>query len=45
MPGAGLAGAYTPSLRLVQQEAIILEESELGALNDDIKLLPALRQV
>jgi Fe-S oxidoreductase len=37
MPGSGLEGAYTPSLRLVQQEAIILEESELGALNDDIK--------
>ncbi len=37
MPGSGLTGAYTPSLKLVQQEAIILEESELGALNDDIK--------
>ncbi|MCB1760817.1 MAG: DUF3683 domain-containing protein [Gammaproteobacteria bacterium] len=37
MPGSGLEGAYTPSLRLVQQEAIILEESELGALNDEIK--------
>jgi len=37
MPGSGLDGAYTPSLRLVQQEAIILEESELGELNDDIK--------
>jgi len=37
MPGSGLTGAYTPSLRLVQQEAIILEESELGALNDDVK--------
>jgi FAD/FMN-containing dehydrogenase/Fe-S oxidoreductase len=37
MPDSGLDGAYTPSLRLVQQEAIILEESELGALNDDIK--------
>ena len=37
MPGSGLGGAYTPSLRLVQQEAIILEESELGALNDDVK--------
>ena len=37
MPGSGLAGAYTPSLRLVQQEAILLEESELGALNDDVK--------
>ena len=37
MPGSGLSGAYTPSLRLVQQEAIILEQSELGELNDDIK--------
>jgi len=37
MPGAGLDGAYTPSLRLVEQEAIILEETELGALNNDIK--------
>ncbi len=37
MPDSGLKGAYTPSLRLVQQEAIILEDSELGALNDDIK--------
>ena len=37
LPGSGLDGAYTPSLRLVQQEAIILEESELGALNDDIR--------
>jgi FAD/FMN-containing dehydrogenase/Fe-S oxidoreductase len=37
MPGSGLEGAYTPSLRLVQQEAIILEESELGALNDEIR--------
>jgi FAD/FMN-containing dehydrogenase/Fe-S oxidoreductase len=37
MPESGLDGAYTPSLRLVQQEAIILEESELGALNDDVK--------
>ena len=36
-PGSGLASAYTPSLRLVQQEAIILEASELGELNDDIK--------
>ena len=37
MPGSGLDEAYTPSLQLVQQEALILEESELGALNDDIK--------
>jgi FAD/FMN-containing dehydrogenase/Fe-S oxidoreductase len=37
LPGSGLESAYTPSLRLVSQEAIILEETELGALNDDIK--------
>ncbi len=37
LAGAGLESAYTPSLRLVQQEAIILEESELGELNTDIK--------
>lgn len=29
--------AYTPSLQLLQQEAILLEASELGALNDEIK--------
>jgi len=34
---AGLEGAYTPSLRLVSQEALILERSELGALNDAIR--------
>ena len=37
MPGSGLQNAYTPSLRLIQQEALILEQSELGALNDSIK--------
>ena len=37
LPGSGLGRAYTPSLRLLQQEALILEESELGALNDDIR--------
>ncbi len=37
LAGSGLDNAYTPSLRLVQQEALILEESELGALNDDIR--------
>ncbi|AOV18044.1 FAD-linked oxidase [Acidihalobacter aeolianus] len=37
MPGSGLARAYTPSLRLVEQEALILEASELGDLNNDIK--------
>ncbi|VAW83812.1 FAD/FMN-containing dehydrogenases [hydrothermal vent metagenome] len=35
--GSGLQNAYTPSLRLLQQEALIMEESELGALNDDIR--------
>lgn len=37
MPGSSLKAAYTPSLKLVEQEAIILEESELGSLNDDVK--------
>jgi FAD/FMN-containing dehydrogenase/Fe-S oxidoreductase len=37
LAGSGLANAYTPSLRLVQQEALLLEASELGALNDDIR--------
>lgn len=33
----GLDQAYTPSLQLVEQEALILEQSELGALNNDMK--------
>ncbi len=37
LKGAGLDNAYTPSLRLVQQEALILEESALGALNDEVR--------
>jgi FAD/FMN-containing dehydrogenase/heterodisulfide reductase subunit C len=37
LQGADLELAYTPSLRLLEQEAIILEESELGTLNDEIK--------
>ena len=37
LKGSGLGNAYTPSLRLVQQEALILEASELGKLNDEIK--------
>lgn len=37
LPGSGLDNAYTPSLQLVQQEALILEDSELGDLNDDIR--------
>jgi FAD/FMN-containing dehydrogenase/Fe-S oxidoreductase len=37
LAGADLNRAWTPSLRLVQQEAIILEESALGGLNDMIR--------
>ena len=37
LAGSGLDVAYTPSLRLVSQEAILLEASELGELNDDIR--------
>jgi FAD/FMN-containing dehydrogenase/Fe-S oxidoreductase len=37
LAASSLDMAYTPSLRLVQQEAIILEDSELGQLNDEIK--------
>ncbi len=37
LPGSGLDNAYTPSLSLVKQEAIILEASELDELNNDIK--------
>ncbi|WP_321276733.1 DUF3683 domain-containing protein [Thiomicrorhabdus indica] len=37
MPGSGLQNAYTPSLSLVKQEAIILEANELDELNNDIK--------
>ena len=36
LKGSGLGNAYTPSLRLVQQEALLLEASELGELNNDI---------
>ncbi len=37
LPGSGLERAYTPSLKLLEQEAIILEESALGELNDAVK--------
>jgi len=37
MPGSGLQNAYTPSLRLLEQEALLLEASELGELNQSIK--------
>jgi len=35
--GGGLEHAYTPSLRLLAQEALILEATELGELNTAIK--------
>ena len=37
LQGSGLENAYTPSLQLLQQEALILEASELGEINNDIK--------
>ncbi len=37
MKNSGLDNAYTPSLQLLQQEALILEASELGTLNNEIK--------
>jgi len=37
LAGSGLQNAYTPSLKLVEQEAIILEYSDLGEINDAIK--------
>jgi FAD/FMN-containing dehydrogenase/Fe-S oxidoreductase len=37
MTGSGLQNAYTPSLRLVEQEALILEASALGELNHMVK--------
>lgn len=37
MPGSGLNDAFTPSLHLVEQEALILESSEIGEINDMVK--------
>ncbi|MBU2750909.1 FAD-binding oxidoreductase, partial [Acidithiobacillus thiooxidans] len=37
LAGSGLDNAYTPSLQLVEQEALLLEASELGELNREIK--------
>ncbi len=37
LAGSGLDEAYTPSLRLVEREALLLEASELGELNDMVK--------
>jgi len=37
MKGSGLENAYTPSLRLLQQEALILEANDLEKLNNSVK--------
>jgi len=37
LPGSGLSKAYTPSFRLLETEALILENSDLGTLNEAIK--------
>ncbi len=37
MEGSGLGKAFTPSLHLVEQEALILESSEIGEINDMVK--------
>ena len=37
LAGSGLENAYTPSLQLLQQEALILEASDLNEINTDIK--------
>ncbi|MFO8155164.1 MAG: FAD-binding and (Fe-S)-binding domain-containing protein, partial [Thiohalospira sp.] len=37
MPGSGLDNAYTPSLRLLDEEALLLEASELSGLNHAVK--------
>jgi FAD/FMN-containing dehydrogenase/heterodisulfide reductase subunit C len=37
LSNVGMEKAYTPSLRLLQQEALLLEASELGEVNDAIK--------
>lgn len=37
LTGSGLENAYTPSLRLLEKEAIILENSEIGDINQMTK--------
>jgi FAD/FMN-containing dehydrogenase/Fe-S oxidoreductase len=37
LPGANLRQAYTPSFSLLEQESLILEQSEIGAISDSIK--------
>ena len=36
MPGSGLSNAYTPSFGLLEQESIIMEQSEIGEIADSI---------
>jgi FAD/FMN-containing dehydrogenase/Fe-S oxidoreductase len=37
LAGANLEVAYTPSFSLLEQESLILEQSEIGAISDSIK--------
>ncbi len=37
LAGANLDAAYTPSFSLLEQESIILEQSDIGAISDSIK--------
>lgn len=37
MPKSGLDNAFTPSLRLLEQEALILENSGIGEINEMVK--------
>ena len=37
LPGANLERAYTPSFSLLEQESLILEQSDIGAVSDSIK--------
>jgi FAD/FMN-containing dehydrogenase/Fe-S oxidoreductase len=37
LPGANLERAYTPSFSLLEQESLILEQSDVGAISDSIK--------
>ncbi len=37
LPGANLSRAYTPSFSLLEQESLILEQSDIGAISDSIK--------
>ena len=36
LPGSGLTKAYTPSFGLLEEESIIMEQSEMGEIADSI---------